>query len=88
VKNVIARVMTDSNRDKRFMSALVRLRKNGRFSRINGKVYDIKLSQDGEPYAIVDNLVGTTRKHSTRKWQSVPLNQIIQIKKDGFLYRK
>lgn len=88
MKNVIARVMNDSNKDKRFFSALVRLKKNGRFSRVNGKVYTVKHTQDGRVYAVIDNLSGTERENHTRKWQTIGFDQILQVRKDGFLYKK
>lgn len=88
MKNVIARVMNDSNKDKRFFSALVRLKKNGRFSRVNGKVYSIKMTQDGQAYAVIDNLEGTVREGHTRRWQTVGFNQILQVRKDGKLYKR
>lgn len=86
-RNTIAKVITDSMNDGRFFSALVRLKKNGQFSRINGKVYDVRTGRNGNEYAIVDNFEGNLRPGRTRRWQTVPLQNVILVRKDGYTYK-
>ena len=86
-KSTIEKVINDSNRDKRFFSALVRLKKNGRFSRVNGKVHAVRQNkQTGEMYAVVSNYAGGNGTSLSRKWQTVSIDRILQVKKDGYRY--
>lgn len=78
--NKVARVIYEANKDKQTIKASIRLKKNGQFSSINGTVEDIKVSRDGFPYLVV---------HKTdQKWQSVRLENVISVVKDGKTYKR
>jgi len=83
--NRIARAITKSKKDKKIIGAQIRLKKNGRFASVNGKVKDIKVSRDGEVYFTMENFLGTKRKDG-RKWQSVKLANVIKVFRDGKVY--
>lgn len=87
-RSTVEKVMHDANNDKRFFSALVRLKKNGRFARVNGKVYHIGTNKKtGEEYAVVKNYVRKNEENAdTHAWQTVVLNRVLQVKKDGYRY--
>jgi len=78
--NKVARVIYEANKDKQTIKASIRLKKNGQFSSINGTVEDIKVSRDGFPYLVVHK--------SNHKWQSVRLENIISVVKDGKTYKR
>lgn len=85
-RSIVEKVMHDANRDKRFFRALVRLKKNGRFARVVGKVYHIGTNKKtGEEYAVIKNF-DPRNPYPTHQWQTVVLNRILQIKKDGYRY--
>jgi len=85
-KNVIARVVRDAQKDKRFVSAFVRLKSNGRFAKINGQVKDVRINRDGQGYVVFENFFAPIRQDN-RRWQSVLFENIIVIKKDKMVYR-
>lgn len=87
-RSTVEKVMYDANKDKRFFSALVRLKKNGRFARVNGKIYSIGTNKrTGEEYAVVKNYAKKNEQGAyTPAWQTVVLNRVLQIKKDGYRY--
>lgn len=83
--NKVARIITKSQKDKRVIGAQIRLKKNGRFASINGKIKDIKVSKDGNVYFTIENFIGNKRKDG-RKWQSVRLDNVIKVFRDGKVY--
>jgi len=85
-KKIIKLVLKDSVKDKRILKAQIRLKGNGRFSSFTGQIHNIKTNKDGDQYMIVNNFNGKVRKDGKR-WQSVRVDNVIQIKKDGKLYR-
>lgn len=87
-QSIIEKVMLDCWNDGRFFSALVRLKKNGRFARVNGKVYGMYLNKkNGETYAVVKNYAKKNEEGAnTHTWQTVVVNRILQVKKDGYRY--
>jgi len=86
MKKVISRVLMDAKKDKQFIGATIRLKKNGRFSKINAQIFDVKVSQDGEVYVVLENRFADDRQDG-RKWQSVAVENIISVRKDGMTYR-
>ena len=82
---IIFRALKDAQKNKRFIGATIRLKKNGRFTKINGQVYDLKLNRDGEIYVVIENQLGLPRQDG-KKWQSVRLSNILGIRKDGFKF--
>lgn len=85
--NVISRVLKDANKDKTFVGLTARLKKNGQFRKINGKIHDIRISQDGKGYIIMENFLGQTRKDG-RKWQSVSIDNIMSIRSNKINYKR
>lgn len=85
MSNVINAVVHDANTNKTFVSMWVWLKKHGRCAKLNGKVYDVKTSRNGKSYLLLENFLGKTRQDG-RRWQTVPVNSIISIKKDKKVY--
>ena len=86
-KNVISRVLTDSNKNKQIVGLTVRLKKNGQFAKVNGQVHSININQDGEGYLVMENFFGPERKDG-RKWQSVALDNVLSVRANGMKYNK
>ena len=80
--NDIKTALTEAHADKRFISAQIRLKKNGRFSRINGQVSEIRKSAEGKHYILINNFVGNERDDGSH-WQNVLVDNIISVRKDG-----
>jgi hypothetical protein len=85
--NVISRVLNDANKSKQFVGLRVRLKKDGTWRKVCGKVYDVKLSKDGHAIVVLENLLGKERPNG-RKWQSVRLDRIEEVKSQGLRYKQ
>jgi hypothetical protein len=83
--NKIARIITKSRKDKKIIGAQIRVKKNGRFASVNGKVKEIGVNRDGEVYFLMENFLGKKRKDG-RKWQNVRLANVIKVFRDGKVY--
>jgi len=85
-KNIIEKVLVDASKDKRIVKINARLKKNGQFTSINGQVHKIKTAKDGHQYVVFKNFNGH-KDNPEQKWQNIPVNLILAIRKDGFLYK-
>jgi len=80
-KNELARAVFQARKDKQPIAASIRLKKNGKFSSVCGTVEDLRASMDGFVYL-------TIKKDGDRPYQSVRLENILSLRKDGKLYKK
>lgn len=71
--NKMISAITGVKRDKAEVKLNVRLKKNGQFSSIVGRVSEIKMNNDGELYAVV------VPKEKSRHIQSVLLANVMAI---------
>jgi hypothetical protein len=81
MKNKVARAIYQARKDGSEISANIRLKKNGQFSSVSGKVEDLKVSRDGFAYAVV-------KIDGDKPYQSVRLENILCVNKDNKLYKK
>ena len=80
-KNPVARAIYQAKKEKTIIRANIRLKKNGQFSSIEGKVDDIKVSMDGNPYIVID-------PKGNKHIQSVALSNVIAVYKDNKLFKR
>jgi len=80
--NKVARAIYQARKDGSEIKANIRLKKNGRFSSVNGKVEDLKVSRDGFAYVTVKVTDGD------KDYQTVRLENILTVNKDNKVYRK
>jgi len=81
-KNKVARVISEARKEKAEVRLNIRLKKDGRFSSVSGKVSEVKVSQDGAPYVVVR----PTQKN--KHIQSVPFENILAVVKDGEVFKR
>jgi len=86
-KDIIARVVNDAKKDGRIIGATIRLKKTGKCKEVNGGIRNIKITQDGDSYVVMENFFISPRKNGKR-WQSILLNNILCVRKDGMIYKK
>jgi hypothetical protein len=77
----LTRAVYQAKKDKQPITANIRLKKNGKFSSVSGVVEDLKVSQDGFAYL-------TVKTDGDKSYQSVRLENILCLRKDGKLYKK
>jgi hypothetical protein len=80
--NKIARAVYQAKKDGSKISANIRLKKNGQFSSVSGKVEDLKVSRDGFAYATVKV------DEKDKLYQNVRLENILCLNKDNKLYKR
>jgi len=80
--NKVARAVYQARKDGSEISANIRLKKNGRFSSVRGKVEDLRVARDGFAYATVKVTDGD------KDYQSVRLDNILCVNKDNKIYRR
>jgi hypothetical protein len=78
----VARAIYQARKDGSEIKANIRLKKNGRFSSVSGKIEDLKVAKDGFAYATV-KVDKKDRSH-----QNVRLDNILCVSKDNKVYRK
>ena len=77
--NNIARTVYQANKDGQEISASIRLKKNGRFASIKGKVQSLNVSRDGFSYMVI--------KKDDDTYQNVRLENIRYVSKNNKLYK-
>ncbi len=75
----ISRALYEAQKDKKPISANIRLTRTGRFSSVKGTVQSLKVSRDGFPYAVI--------KVDNNTYQNVRLGNIICLRKNNKLYK-
>lgn len=78
--NLVARAIYEARKDGHPISANIRLKKNGKFSSVTGRVEDLRVSRDGFSYAVV--------RKGKNKYQSVRLDNVLSVTKDEWVYRR
>lgn len=78
----IARAIYQARKDGSEISANIRLKKNGQFSSVSGKIEDLKVSRDGFAYATV-KVDG-----DDKPYQNVRLENILCLSKGNKLYKR
>lgn len=82
VKNKVARALTEARKEKATVLCSIRLKKNGQFSSVEGTVSEIKVSQDGSPYVVIQP------RQKNRHVQSVALNNVLTVRKGDVVYKR
>lgn len=72
--NKVARTIYEANKNGSEIKANIRLKKNGQFSSVCGKVEDLKVSRDGFAYVVV-------KVNGNKPYQNVRLNNILSVSK-------
>lgn len=72
---------------KRFVSGLVRLKKNGNIVKINGQIFERKTTKSGD-VIIIDNFLGNKRENSNKKWQMILVDNILELKENKWKHTK
>lgn len=80
-KNRVARAITEAKKEKSEVRLNIRLQKNGQFSSVSGFVKELKVNAEGEPYAVV-------KPKGNKHIQSVPLNNVLAVVKDGEIVKR
>lgn len=73
---------------KRFLGGLCKLEKDGSLSKINGQIFSIKTTKNGEALVIIDNLLGKKRSNATKRWQAVLMKNLVCLHEHGWEHRK
>ena len=81
IKNKLAKAITEAKKNKEEVRLNIRLKKNGQFSSVSGLVKELKVSAEGEAYAVV-------KPKGNKHIQSVPLNNVLAVVKDGEIFKK
>lgn len=75
-------------KSKRFIGGLCKLEKDGSITKINGQVFAIKTTKDGNALIIVDNLLGKKRSKTTKRWQAVLVKNILKLNENSWRHEK
>lgn len=75
-------------KSKRFIGGLCKLEKDGSVSKINGQVYAIKVTKNGENLVLVNNFLGKPRPGNTKKWQAVLMKNLICVRENKWEHKK
>lgn len=73
---------------KRFIGGLCKLEKDGTMTKINGQIFAIRTTKNGDCIAIIDNLLGHKRSHTKKRWQAVLTKNLVQINEHGWEHKK
>ena len=78
----LVKAITNAKKDKSEVRLNIRLKKNGQFSSVSGKVSELKVNQDGQVYAVVKPSKGR------KQFQSVPLENVLAVVRDGEVVKR
>lgn len=81
-RNEIARALTAACKEKTTVLCGIRLKKNGQFSSVEGTVASIKVSQNGDPYVVIQP------RQKNRHVQSVPLDNVLTVRIGEDVYKR
>jgi hypothetical protein len=74
-------------RTKRFIGGLCKLEKDGSLRKINGQIFDVRVTKDGSALVLIDNLLGTKRA-GKKHWQAILAKNLVQITEHGWEHKK
>lgn len=84
----IEEIINSAIRSKRFISGECIVEKNGKVSKINGQIFDIKTAANGSIIVLIDNFLGKRRPGQKKRWQAVLMKNIISISENGWTHIK
>ncbi len=84
----IVDIIDDAIRTKRFIGGLGRLKRDGSIVKINGQVFQRKVTRKGDTVLLIDNFLGKPRAGQTKRWQLVLLNNMLKISENGWQHTR
>ena len=81
-------IIDEAIRTKKFVGGLGRLKKDGSIKKINGQIFERKITADGNVVILIDNFFGNARPHSQKRWQMVLLENIIALNFERWNYTR
>ena len=73
---------------KRIVSGFARLKKNGEVVKINGQIFERRITKSGDEVILVDNFVGNSRKGQDKRWQLVLTKNLVELSENNWKHQR
>ena len=73
---------------KRFIGGLGQLKKDGSIVKLNGQIFERRLTKSGDYVILIDNFLGKPRKGQKKRWQLVLMNNLVALNENHWRHTK
>ena len=75
-------------KSKHWIGGLGRLKKDGSIVKLNGQIFERRVTKNGEMIILIDNLLGKARKNQKKRWQIVLVDNLISLNENHWKHTK